>query len=40
MTIEITEEAMTALLGYARIPIVFTVDRVLDVTARVTVLAG
>jgi hypothetical protein len=37
MTIDITEESMTALLEYARIPIVFTVDRVLDVTAR---LAG
>lgn len=35
MTIELAEEPMTALLEYARIPIVFTVDRVLDVTARV-----
>ena len=34
MTIEIAEEPMTALPEYARVPIVFTVDRVLDVTAR------
>ena len=34
MTVEITEELMTALPEYARIPIVFTVDRVLDVTDR------
>ena len=34
MTIEFTEEPMTALLEYARVPIVFTVDRVLDVTNR------
>lgn len=34
MTIEITDEPMTALPEYARIPIVFTVDRVLDVTDR------
>src|SRR5712692_1979874 len=34
MTIELTQESMTALPEYARIPIVFTVDRVLDVTAR------
>ena len=33
MIIELTEESMTALPEYARIPIVFTVDRVLDVTA-------
>src|SRR5262245_8852685 len=32
MTIELTEEPMTALPAYARVPIVFTVDRVLDVT--------
>ena len=30
----ITEESMTALAEYARIPTVFTVDRVLDVTQR------
>ena len=35
MTIELAEEPMTALPEYARIPIVFTVDRVLDVTSRV-----
>ena len=35
MTIELTEEPMTALPEYARIPIAFTVDRVLDVTSRV-----
>src|SRR5207244_10038066 len=34
MTIELAEEPITALTEYARIPIVFTVDRVLDVTAR------
>ena len=34
MTIEFTEEPMTALPEYARVPIVFTVDRVLDVTNR------
>jgi GNAT superfamily N-acetyltransferase len=34
MTIALTEEAMTALAEYARVPIVFTVDRVLDVTNR------
>ena len=34
MTIEVTEEPMTALPEYARVPIVFTVDRVLDVTKR------
>jgi len=33
-TIELTEEPMTALPEYARIPIIFTVDRVLDVTNR------
>ena len=32
MTIELTEEPMTALPEYARVPIVFTVDRVFDVT--------
>ena len=34
MTIELTEEAMTALPEYARVAIAFTVDRVLDVTNR------
>jgi GNAT superfamily N-acetyltransferase len=34
MTIELTEEPMTALPAYARVPIVFTVDRVVDVTSR------
>jgi len=34
MTIELTEEPMTALPEYARVPIVFTVDRVFDVTNR------
>ena len=34
MTVEIIEEAMTALTEYARVPIVFTVDRVVDVTDR------
>jgi hypothetical protein len=34
MTLELTEEPMTALPEYARIPIIFTVDRVLDVTNR------
>ena len=34
MTIELTEEPMTALPDYARVPITFTVDRVLDVTDR------
>ena len=34
MTIELDEEPMTALAEYARVPIVFTVDRVLDVTSR------
>jgi hypothetical protein len=33
MAIEITEEPMTTLQDYARVPIVFTVDRVLDVKA-------
>jgi ribosomal protein S18 acetylase RimI-like enzyme len=32
--IELAEEPMTALHEYARIPIVFTVDRVLDVASR------
>ena len=32
MTIGLTEEPMMALPEYARVPIVFTVDRVLDVT--------
>ena len=35
MTIELAEEPITTLPEYARIPIGFTVDRVLDVTARV-----
>src|SRR5687767_556265 len=35
MAIEVVEEPMSALPKYARVPIVFTVDRVLDVTARV-----
>jgi GNAT superfamily N-acetyltransferase len=35
MTIELAEEPITTLPEYARIPIRFTVDRVLDVTARV-----
>ena len=35
MTIKVAEESMSALVQYARVPIVFTVDRVLDVTARV-----
>ena len=34
MTIEVAEEPLTALPEYARIPIVFTVERVLDATAR------
>jgi GNAT superfamily N-acetyltransferase len=34
MTIEFTREPMTALPEYARVPIVFTVDRVFDVTNR------
>jgi ribosomal protein S18 acetylase RimI-like enzyme len=34
MTIEFTEETMAALPEYARVPIAFTVDRVLDVTSR------
>lgn len=34
MTIEVAEEPLTALPEYARIPVVFTVERVLDVTAR------
>jgi GNAT superfamily N-acetyltransferase len=32
MTIELAEEPMAALPEYARVPIIFTVDRVLDVT--------
>jgi GNAT superfamily N-acetyltransferase len=34
MTIVLTEEPMAALPEYARVPIIFTVDRVLDVTSR------
>jgi GNAT superfamily N-acetyltransferase len=34
MTIEFTQEPMTVLPDYARVPIVFTVDRVLDLTNR------
>jgi GNAT superfamily N-acetyltransferase len=32
MRVEVTQESMTALTEYARVPIVFTVDCVLDVT--------
>lgn len=34
MTVEVSEEPMTALPTYARVPMIFTVDRVLDVTNR------
>jgi GNAT superfamily N-acetyltransferase len=34
MTIEIAEEPLACLAEYARVPIVFTVDRVLDVTSQ------
>jgi GNAT superfamily N-acetyltransferase len=34
MTIDVAEEPMTALVEYARLPIAFPVDQVLDVTAR------
>ena len=34
MTFEVTQEPMTVVPEYARVPIVFTVDRVLDVTDR------
>ena len=34
MTIVVSEEPMAALHEYARVPIIFTVDRVLDVTSR------
>ena len=34
MTIEVAEEPMSALPAYARVPIIFTVDRMLDVTNR------
>jgi GNAT superfamily N-acetyltransferase len=34
MTVVLTEEPMAALPEYARVPIIFTVDRVLDVTSR------
>jgi GNAT superfamily N-acetyltransferase len=34
MTIEVTEEPMTALPEYARVPMIVTVDRVLNVTNR------
>ena len=34
MMIELSEEPMAALPEYARVPIIFTVDRVLDVTSR------
>src|SRR5882762_228410 len=34
MNIDVAEEPMTALSEYARLPIAFRVDRVLDVTAR------
>src|SRR5262245_8090624 len=33
MTIEVTEEPMTALPEYARVPIIFAIDSVLDVTS-------
>jgi hypothetical protein len=32
MAIDVTEEPMTALPDYARVPMIVTVDRVLDVT--------
>src|SRR5687768_11917057 len=35
MTIEVVEQQISAIPEYARVPIVFTIDRVLDVTARV-----
>ena len=34
MTLVVTEDPMAALPEYARVPIIFTVDRVLDVTSR------
>lgn len=34
MTFQVTEEPMTTLPEYARVPMIFTVDRVLDVTNR------
>lgn len=34
MTIDVAEEPMTALAEYALLPIAFSVDQVLDVTAR------
>ena len=34
MTAVLSEEPMVALPEYARVPIIFTVDRVLDVTSR------
>jgi GNAT superfamily N-acetyltransferase len=34
MTIQVTEEPMTALPEYARVPMIFTVDHVLEVTNR------
>jgi len=34
MNIDVAEEPMTALSEYARLPVAFSVDRVLDVTAR------
>jgi ribosomal protein S18 acetylase RimI-like enzyme len=34
MTIVLTEESMVVLPEYARVPIIFTVDRVFDVTSR------
>jgi GNAT superfamily N-acetyltransferase len=40
MTIEVTEEPMTALPEYARVPIIFTVDSVLDVTSQDDGLGG
>ncbi len=40
MTIEVTEEPITVLPEYARVPIAFTVDRVFDVTSRDDRLGG
>ena len=40
MTLVVTEEPMAALPEYARVPIIFTVDRVLDVTNRDDGLGG
>jgi GNAT superfamily N-acetyltransferase len=40
MKLDVVEEPMTALAQYARVPIAFTVDRVLDVTGRADDPAG